>query len=184
MTLSDLLAQYDITEDELSTSLEVRLSAHPLSRTAELTEGEEAYWADHAGIPLARPSTSTLERATDATVSVLADARRSLTIEQAARLLDVHRSRVSHRLGDGQLYSFQIGTKRRLPSWQFTAAGLPLPGLDVVLGALPSDLHPTAVEGFFSTPNPDLDDRSPAQWLASGGDPQRVVDEVSGLDLW
>jgi len=25
---------------------------------------------------------------------------------------------------------------------------------------------------------------SPAQWLASGGDPQRVVDEAEGLELW
>ena len=51
-----------------------------------------------------------------------------------------------------------------------------------MLAALPADLHPAVVEGFFTTPDPDLDDASPAQWLASGGDPQRVPDEAEGLD--
>jgi len=64
------------------------------------------------------------------------------------------------------------------------AEGGPLPGLETVLAALPADLHPTAVEGFFTSPDADLDGASPAQWLASGGDPQRVADEVEGLELW
>ncbi len=184
MTLSELLAQYDITEDDLSTSLERRLSIQPLPTSAELTSGEEAFWSRHAGVPLSAPEGSPLSRATEETVSVLGEASRSLTIDQTAALLGVHRSRVSHRLRDGHLYAFRIGAQRRLPRWQLTADGAPLPGLEHVLPALPADLHPAAVEGFFTTPAPDLDGRSPAQWLASGGDPQRVVDEAAGIDQW
>ena len=50
------------------------------------------------------------------------------------------------------------------------------------MAALPKDLHPTAVEGFFSTSNPDLDGCTPVEWLAGGGDPQHVVDEALSLD--
>ena len=184
MTLGELLARYDITEADLSSSLERRLSARPDPAAADLTAAEEDFWARHAGVPLGDAETTPLDRATDATMSVIGSASRSLTIDQTARLLDVHRSRISHRLRDNQLYSFRIGSQRRLPRWQFTAEGVPLPGLETVLDALPADVHPAAVEGFFTTPNPDLDDASPAQWLASGGDPQRVVDEAEGLELW
>jgi hypothetical protein len=166
MTLGELLARYDISEADLSTSLERRLSAQPDPAAADLTSAEEDFWTRHAGVALGDPAGTPLDRATD------------------AGLLDVHRSRVSHRLRDNQLYSFRIGSQRRLPTWQFSADGAPLPGLETVLGALPADLHPAAVEGFFTTPDPDLDDASPAQWLASGGDPRRVVDEAEGLELW
>jgi hypothetical protein len=184
MTLDELLAQYDITEADLSTSLERRLSAQPDPSAADLTRAEEDFWTRHAGVPLGDPARTPLDRATDATMSVLGAASRSLTIEQAAGMLDLHRSRVSHRLRDKQLYAFRIGSQRRLPGWQFTTDGTPLPGLETVLEALPADLHPAVVEGFFTTPDPDLDDATPAQWLASGGDPQRVVAEVAGLELW
>ena len=184
VTLDELLARYDITEADLSSSLERRLSVQADPAAADLTSAEEDFWRRHAGVPLGDPVGTPLDRATDATMSVLGQASRSLTIEQAAELLDVHRSRVSHRLRDHQLYSFRIGAQRRLPQWQFTPDGTPLPGLETVLAALPADLHPAAVEGFFTTADPDLDDASPAQWLASGGDPQRVVDEAEGLELW
>ncbi len=184
MTLGELLARYDITEADLSTSLERRLSAQPDPASADLTSAEEDFWTRHAGIALGDAAGSPLDRATDATMSVIGAASRSLTIEQAAGLLDVHRSRVSHRLRDHQLYSFHIGSQRRLPRWQFTSEGAPLPGLETVLDALPADLHPAAVEGFFTTPDPDLDDATPAQWLTSGGDPQRIVHEAEGLELW
>ena len=184
MTLSELLAQYDLTEDDLSTSLERRLSVQPLPTSAELTAGEESFWGRHAGVALSDPAASPLARATDETVAVMGEASRSLTIEQAADLLGIHRSRVSHRVRDGRLYAYHLGTQRRIPRWQLTPDGQSLPGLETVLAALPADLHPTAVEGFFSTPDPDLDGATPAHWLASGGDPQRVVDEAAGIDQW
>lgn len=184
MTLSELLAQYDITEDDLSTSLERRLSVQPLPASAELTEGEETFFRRHAGVALTDPETSPLTRATEETASVLGAASRSLTIGQAADVLGIHRSRLSHRLRDRRLYAFRLGSQRRLPRWQLTADGAPLPGLEVVLPALPADLHPAAVEGFFTTPDADLDGATPAEWLRSGGDPQRVVQEAAGVEQW
>ena len=41
MTLGELLARYDITEADLSTSLERRLSAQPDPAAADLTSAEE-----------------------------------------------------------------------------------------------------------------------------------------------
>lgn len=80
-------------------------------------------------------------------MSLLGEAHRSLTIDQAAALLDVHRSRVSHRLRDHQLYAYRMGSQRRLPSWQFTSVSTPLLGLEVVLPALAADLHPASTCG-------------------------------------
>jgi len=184
VTLSELLAQYDISENDLSTSLERRLAIQPLPTSAELTAGEEAFWNRHAGVALSEPEGSPLTRATEETVLVLGAASGSLTIDQAAEALGIHRSRVSHRLRDGSLYAFRIGAQRRLPRWQLSGGGQPLPGLEVVLPAMPADLHPAAVEGFFTTPDPDLDGATPAQWLASCGDPLRVVDEAAGIEQW
>src|SRR4051812_40191065 len=128
MTLGELLARYDITEADLSSSLERRLAAQPDPASADLTSAEERFWTRHAGVPLAQADATLLDRAADATMSVIGAASQSLTIEQAADLLGLHRSRVSHRLRDHQLYSFRIGAQRRLPRWQFTPDGVPLPG--------------------------------------------------------
>ena len=184
MTLTDLLAQYDVTEDDLTASLERRLWVRGQPGSADLTAAEVEFWDKHAGVQLDGAEVSALERATEETVTLIGSAATSLTIDQAADRLGGHRSRISHRLHDGQLYSFRLGAQRRLPAWQFTPDRCSLPGLEQVLAALPRDLHPTAVEGFFSTPNPDLDGRNPTDWLAGGGDPQHVVDEAISLDRW
>jgi len=184
MTLTDLLAEYHVTADDLSASLESRLLGRVQPGAADLTLGEEAFWAQHAGLPLDREVQPALERTSEEAAALLSAASRSLTIEQAADRLDLHRSRISHRLREGRLYAFSLGAQRRLPTWQFTAEGAVVTGLDRVLAALPSDLHPAEVEGFFTTPNPDLNGRPPVEWLTGGGDPQRVVDEAAGLDRW
>ena len=170
--------------EDLTASLERRLRVRGQPGSAELTAAEVEFWDRHAGVPLDGAEVSALELAMDETVTLIGSAATSLTIDQAADRLGVHRSRMSHRLREGQLYSFRLGTQRRLPAWQFTPDRRALPGLGQVLAALPKDLHPTAVEGFFSTPNPDLDGRTPADWLAGGGDPQHVLDKALSLDRW
>ena len=65
MTLSELLAQYDLTEDDLSVSLERRLSARPDPGAVDLTDAEETFWGRHAGVRLEPADTSALDRATD-----------------------------------------------------------------------------------------------------------------------
>jgi hypothetical protein len=59
--------------------------------------------------------------------------------------------------------------------------GLPqeLPGLDVVLAAVPTDMPAVAVAGFLDTPHPELlmahRPHTPVQWLQKGGDVTEVL---------
>lgn len=110
----------------------------------------------------------------------------SLTVRQAAERLDVSDGRIRQRLSPARtLYGFQAGRGWCLPAFQFTQSGT-LPGLERVLPQLPDKLHPTAVEGFFTRPNRDLrsdEEVSVAEWLASGGDPQAVVELARDLLL-
>lgn len=60
------------------------------------------------------------------------------------------------------------------PTWQFDGAGV-LPGLADVLAAFRG--HPAwSVATWVTTPMPELDDRSGAEWLAAGRDPAAVLD--------
>jgi hypothetical protein len=98
-----------------------------------------------------------------------------------ADLLGVDRTRISQRLGERSLYSFQSGDERLYPVWQFDNHKT-LRGLKIVLGALDPALHPLVVDHWFRTPNVDLEVNeeamSPLAWLQTGGDPERLVSLV------
>lgn len=185
MTLTELLAQYDVDEQELTEELGVRLRTRPRSGAADLTAAEESFWDKHAGLSL---SVDAAASSVSDEVGAMADQlATSLTIEQAATLLGVDRTRVSHRIRQQELYAFRLGRQQRLPRWQFQVSGttaLGLPGLARVLDVLPDGLHPLSVEGFFTTPDPDLGGSSPLHWLAEGGDPAVVAQEAATLDRW
>jgi len=105
----------------------------------------------------------------------------SLSVKETAAQLGVTEGRVRQRLADVSLYGVQSKQGWRLPQFQF---GLDersrLPGLELVLRAMPSNLHPLSVEGFFTRTNVDLATEgrpmSVAEWLAAGGDPAIVVE--------
>jgi hypothetical protein len=54
-----------------------------------------------------------------------------------------------------------------------------VPGLDVLLAAMPTDMPMAALAGFVDTPQPDLTSEdgllTPLQWLQKGGDVAEVV---------
>lgn len=108
--------------------------------------------------------------------SVLRDV--ALSVGQAAERTGVAGSRIRHRIADGLLAGWKEGGAWRLPAWQFTENGV-LPGLEVVLPAIPQDQPHLAVASFMATRQDDLligDSRStPRDWLLAGGDPQRVA---------
>ncbi|EHR62266.1 MerR family transcriptional regulator [Saccharomonospora cyanea] len=113
--------------------------------------------------------------------AVLADS--ALTVGEAASLLGVDDSRIRHRLKEGRLTGWKA-PGWRLPAWQFTPSGV-LPGLDVVLRAVPADQPALVVAAFMSTPQTDLvingRPATPRQWLLAGGDPEPVAELVSVL---
>ncbi|WP_132124088.1 DNA-binding protein [Actinocrispum wychmicini] len=102
----------------------------------------------------------------------------ALTVSDAADTLKVDTSRVRHRLAAGRLVGWKDRGGWRLPAWQFTGSGV-LPGLEIVLAALPNDQPPLVVAAFMTTPQEDLQiggaPGTPRQWLLAGGDPDRVA---------
>jgi hypothetical protein len=113
----------------------------------------------------------------------------SLSVEQAARLLDVNPSRVRQRLTGHPrtLYGVKEGRSWRVPRFQF-AGKKPVPGIARAIGALSQDLHPVAVVRWFTTPHPDLsigpDEArpiAPLAWLRTGREPEVVAELARGV---
>jgi hypothetical protein len=108
----------------------------------------------------------------------------SLSVEQAAGLLRVNASRIRQRLGGEPrtLYGIKQGKTWRVPKFQFVGRNL-VPGMGQVLAALPRDLHPVAVQRWFTTPHPDLQSDAeeehtvaPIDWLKAGHSPDTIAD--------
>lgn len=188
MTIAELLAAYEVSEDEFLADLSRDLRALPEVAASRLTEAEESILLGHGGIAAAGAEQAAAKAALRSASSNLAEqTRESLSVEQAAKLVLVDGSRVRHRVRDRALYGFKIGASLRLPAWQFER-GNAIPGLRAVLAALPADLHPLEVSGFMTTPDPDLavsdEASSPRDWLISGGEVGRVVKLAQQLDTW
>ena len=108
----------------------------------------------------------------------------ALTVAGAAERIAVDSSRIRHRLAAGRLTGWKDGGGWRLPVWQFTNDGV-LPGLEVVLAAVPQDQPALVVAGFMTTPQHDLltagEPTTPRDWLLAGGDPATAARFVATL---
>lgn len=151
-----------------------------------LTAAEEDVLARYSGVG-ADPAAPVRARAHAAARTVLLYPHAFSTAD-VAQLLKVSTSRIRHLTRERRLYALPTGRRSglRFPGWQFDE-GCPVPGMAVVLDALPSDMHPLEVAGFFTTPTPDLavddgDPATPLRWLRSGGDPAVVADLASAID--
>lgn len=95
----------------------------------------------------------------------------SLDTEQTAQMLGTSVEDVLRRLEERTLYGVPSEDGQRIPRFQFEE-GQVLPGLEEVLPLMHTDLHPVAVQNWFTSPNTDLlvQDAmvSPRQWLLSG----------------
>lgn len=103
--------------------------------------------------------------------------RDGYTTSEVAERFTIAPANVRRLVRRGGLYVVAHRTRNRehiFPRWQFTADG-PLPGLDLVLVALPDDLHPLDVAAWMTAPQESLRGRTPVGWLAGGGDPDRVA---------
>jgi hypothetical protein len=102
----------------------------------------------------------------------------SLDTEEAARVLGTDVGRVEQRLANRTLYGIPTKEGWKIPAFQFEDGEL-LPGLESVMSLLHDDLHPIAVQNWFTSPSTDLlirDERvSPRQWLLSGRNPDNVA---------
>ncbi|HEX9994148.1 MAG TPA: hypothetical protein VGB14_14565 [Acidimicrobiales bacterium] len=108
---------------------------------------------------------------------------RSVDDAGAAGRLGVDRTRLSQRLRERSLLSFRAPDgERRFPEWQFD---VPTAALREVLSALDPAAHPLTVDHWAHAPQPDLEvgdaKVSPAEWLATGGDPAVVAALAAAL---
>jgi hypothetical protein len=177
-------------ESEFVTALRAALEREPRPGASTLTDAEAAILAEHSGIdPTAAARQSEPRHAAVAAARIEFDLlRRSYTTHDIAAKWGVDDSRVRHRVRNRALYGMRVGRSLRLPTWQFDDELHPLPGLAAVLAALPSGMHPREVEGFMTTPQDDLrvrgHNRSPRDWLLSGGSPAQVAAHAADLDRW
>lgn len=107
---------------------------------------------------------------------------------EVAKLLQVSDSTVQRRRLGRKLWAVKSGSEWLFPTLQFIIDGSrqgQIQGLDKVVPALPKSLHPLAVAGFLTTPQPGLHGKSrlmsPLQWLRCGGDPRLVVEAAEAV---
>jgi hypothetical protein len=177
------VALVDVHGDRLT----LRFLSEPASDDAAgaLTAPEAAALARGGVSPMSEDETRTVvARAAAAHERVRATA---LSVDEAARRLDVNMSRIRQRLAERSLYGLKDAGAWLLPAFQFGEAGL-VPGIDVVLRRLPEDIGPQAVDRWFATPNPDLHTRdeeerplTPLQWLLAGNPPGPAAELAAAL---
>jgi hypothetical protein len=104
--------------------------------------------------------------------------RESLTVEQAAELMQISASRVRHRIKEGSVYAYPSrgrGVSREIPYWQFHGPE-PAPHLAAVLNALPERFRPSDIRAFAVNAEVDDPDNGVTMglldWLRDGGDPE------------
>lgn len=174
----------DLTPEEVAAEL-----GAPIPRGATPASASTAnYLAKHGGPDLdiapAEPEDLRKRRSVVAARTLADLIGSAMTLDETALALGVSRSRVSHRISDGSLWAFAIQGRRYVPRWQVAGDGRALPGLDVVVPAIPSNLHPLAIEGFMTTSHEEFDGAAPVEWLARGGDAGEVAAWLTGMARW
>jgi hypothetical protein len=186
--LGALLAkhQIDLTVEEVLDELDTAFAAIPGASTLSATEVD--FLRTHAG-----PAAAVIDawsadnerqaRARIALRQLTSALSGSVSIKEAAAMLGVDRSRVSRRITGKALWAFDLQGSRRIPRWQFLGNEL-LPGLEVIVPAIPRGTTPAVLDVFMHTPQPDFDDRTPIEHLAAGGDPALVAGFIADLGRW
>ncbi|MDD4866075.1 MAG: DNA-binding protein [Mycobacterium sp.] len=173
--------RFDLSRDDLIAALKTLSAQRPWA--ASLTTAE-ADLLDSAGL-VEGP-----EAYREITADVVAHMARLISTAYSsaavAKGLGVNESRIRQRRLERTLWAIDDNGAWVYPAVQFDREVTKdqsrlkqVRGLDQVLAALPSDLHPTAVAGFLLTPQPELslDNRPRAvrDWLRSGGSVEPVL---------
>lgn len=176
-----LAAQPSFSQEDLLTALDDMTRD---TAATDLSGPDRAFWTANSGIDSSR-SAVVAASAANASARLLHDAG-ALTANEVAENLHLSPSTVRHYKAARKLYSYPVDGKLAFPVWQFNDEGdRVIPSLEIVLVALPADLHPQSVAGFFLTPQPDLvvvdTPVSAKDWLVMGGPADPVVDLAEDL---
>jgi hypothetical protein len=188
--LDNLLAKHhvDLSSAEVLDELDSVFGAIPMASAAPLSMSEVQFLRAHTGsvarVVDAWSGGDERQARARAAVRELAEAlSRSVSIKEAAAILGIDRSRVSRRITGKALWAFDLHGSRRIPRWQFLGGKL-LPGLEVLVPAIPRGVTPGVVNVFMHTHAPDFDDRTPIEFLCAGGDPAFIAGFIEDLARW
>lgn len=78
---------------------------------------------------------------------------------------------------------FSVQGRRRIPSWAIHD-GRELPRLSEIPTFIWRELHPLTVADIMTSPHESLEEKTPADWLATGGDIAPVVNLLEGHLRW
>lgn len=169
--------------------VDAELSRTPAAGATPISAAAMRYLAEHGGeearaaIEKYDEAEVQRDRAVTAAQTLEELMESSWSLEFAAGMMGISRSRVSHRISSQTLYAFTLQGRRYVPQWQFVVASSgergaePIPGLARIVPLIPRDLHPLAVRAFMETPLEDLDEKSPTTFLLSHG-PVEVIEEL------
>jgi len=150
---------------------------------------DEAQLLDQAGLP-AEPGVD-IVAATDSAARMRELLSSAFHVGEVANGLSISTSCVRQRRRRRALWAIAAGRSWLFPRSQFEVVrGHPvrqIRGLDQVLQAMPSNLHPLAVDGFLHTPQLDLSidaPTTPLHWLRRGGDASRAVGSAATADWY
>lgn len=186
--LSEALQKHGLDMDpaEFITVFEETVDAS----TDTLTQAEATFLTEQGGVDPAL-LTPAQQAAAQARINVAAARAntavtpRGLTTRDVATMVGTAPANVRRSTARGDLYTAGHGPNREhvFPAWQFDN-GRPLNHLREVIAAFPADMHPLDVETVMTAPHEMLGGRSPAEWLATGGDPAPVTRLVGELARW
>jgi excisionase family DNA binding protein len=193
MDVADVLSRYEVdaSEAEVAAVLEEQLQIMPVAAAAAPSAGATDYLTEYGGPTAAAAARSwSAEKEQHQRVqSVMADASRllagTLSVDQAADWLGVDASRIRHLINDRppRLYAVKVGHRRRIPSWQISDNAV-LPWMEQIVRAIPDSVHPLDITGLMTTPQDELEGRTPVEHLVSGGPVDPVVSLVADLGRW
>jgi hypothetical protein len=97
----------------------------------------------------------------------------ALSLADAAALIGVEEAEILSRISDGTLFSVSDGDELLIPRFLFEKTR-ELPWLGPVLTSIRRQVSVVALEGFFNTPQLELDGMTPRAWLVADHDPIHV----------
>lgn len=187
-TLAEVLGTYapEISETEFAAELRSKFEHVHGAEDSALTSGELVFLGEHGGVAAREvlahwsPDAERSRRGQIVADSVQHVFAQTLSAVDIAALTGKSRSQITRDLHTRKLYGLSAGRQWRIPRWQF-AGRRALPGLAEVVPAIAEHLHPSAVEGFMTTPQDELGSRTPIEYLLTGGDPTPLAEMVAEL---
>jgi hypothetical protein len=182
-----LRERFNVSRDEFVAALKTLPSVRPWATT--LSE-DQARLLDHADFREDPPAYLTAGAEIAGHMGRLTSTAH--TSGEVKNILGISDSWVRQKRLARELWVIPTGRSWLFPASQFeTDPTTHLPfrqvrGLAEVFQALPADLHPTAVDGFLHTPQPELSrgghEQAPLDWLRDGGNVDAVIAAVIASD--